>query len=209
MVNTNRRHGFTLIELLVVIAIIAILAAILFPVFARAREKARQASCSSNVKQIALGIMMYTQDYDEKYPGGGGMGPTTNNGWGQVIWSEAIYPYVKNTQLFTCPSESNAPTLANGIGMSYGCNATAPVMTWQWGASMASLVNVAGTIMLGEKAANDWPCYPYGSPNASWGPVDVIVGRHNGGSNAAYCDGHVKWILLGADIAPVNMWLNQ
>jgi prepilin-type N-terminal cleavage/methylation domain-containing protein/prepilin-type processing-associated H-X9-DG protein len=204
-----KKSGFTLIELLVVIAIIAILAAILFPVFARAREKARQASCSSNLKQLALGILMYAQDYDETFPGGGGMGPTLSNGWGETIWSEEIYPYVKNTQLFFCPSESSTPVMGDGIGMSYGCNATAPVMGWQWGSKMASVVNVSGTILLGEKGDGDWPCYPYDSPPASWGPVDVVVGRHNGGSNFAFCDGHVKWVILGGDIAPVNMWLNQ
>ena len=98
-----RRRGFTLIELLVVIAIIAILAAILFPVFARAREKARQASCSSNVKQLMLGILMYAQDYDEKFPTyfwGEGQAGQPNS----CTWFGGIYPYVKNTQLYACPS---------------------------------------------------------------------------------------------------------
>jgi prepilin-type N-terminal cleavage/methylation domain-containing protein len=96
------RRGFTLIELLVVIAIIAILAAILFPVFARAREKARQASCGSNVKQIALGVLMYVQDYDEMF---------SNLGWcttPRLYWWDNVMPYVKNSQLFLCPSASSA-----------------------------------------------------------------------------------------------------
>ena len=94
----GRRRGFTLIELLVVIAIIAILAAILFPVFARAREKARQTSCLSNAKQIMLAVLMYTSDYDEKLPGAWAQNASSN------LWSAAIEPYVKNAQLFSCPS---------------------------------------------------------------------------------------------------------
>ena len=103
----TRRRGFTLIELLVVIAIIAILAAILFPVFARARENARRASCQSNLKQIGLGILQYTQDYDEKFPNRVGL-PT--NGFGGMF--VVIQPYVKSTQLFQCPSETNGPAPA-------------------------------------------------------------------------------------------------
>jgi prepilin-type N-terminal cleavage/methylation domain-containing protein/prepilin-type processing-associated H-X9-DG protein len=104
------KSGFTLIELLVVIAIIAILAAILFPVFAKAREKARQISCVSNLKQIGLGLVQYSQDNDEALirawygPGNGweGSDPSTND----YKWMDAIYPYVKSTQIFTCPDDS-------------------------------------------------------------------------------------------------------
>src|SRR5512136_2831974 len=96
-----RRAGFTLIELLVVIAIIAILAAILFPVFAKAREKARQANCQSNCKQMATGMLMYAQDYDERYfPFYSDSVDTPRRVW--FDWF--IQPYVKNTQLFECPS---------------------------------------------------------------------------------------------------------
>jgi len=104
-----KRNGFTLIELLVVIAIIAILAAILFPVFSQAREKARQTGCLSNLKQIGTGLMMYTQDYDEAYPCNwfGGLWPTTPDGK-QYKWMDAIYPYVKSEQVFTCPSDGGA-----------------------------------------------------------------------------------------------------
>jgi prepilin-type N-terminal cleavage/methylation domain-containing protein/prepilin-type processing-associated H-X9-DG protein len=94
-----QRKGFTLIELLVVIAIIAILAAILFPVFARARENARRASCQSNLKQIGLGIAQYTQDYDEKLP----LGAVDFMG-GRIFWAQSIMPYVKSIQIFECPS---------------------------------------------------------------------------------------------------------
>jgi prepilin-type N-terminal cleavage/methylation domain-containing protein/prepilin-type processing-associated H-X9-DG protein len=96
----RRANGFTLIELLVVIAIIAILAAILFPVFAQAREKARRASCVSNLKQIGLGMMQYSQDYDETMP------IAAYNMWNRQTtkWMDIIQPYVKSTQLFDCPS---------------------------------------------------------------------------------------------------------
>jgi len=108
----RRLSGFTLIELLVVIAIIAILASILFPVFARARENARRAACLSNLKQIGLGIQMYTQDYDEKlvsyaYP------PSVQGDPGTYGWQVALMPYVKSTQLFVCPSATKISTYAS------------------------------------------------------------------------------------------------
>ncbi len=130
--SAKHRSGFTLIELLVVIAIIAILAAILFPVFARARENARRASCMSNLKQIGLGMLQYTQDYDEKYPTAlGGMGYSAPASWTPqnvagmpgaafivaddsgaasnnghcVTWMDEIFPYVKSLQIFVCPSQ--------------------------------------------------------------------------------------------------------
>ncbi len=96
---TAKRTGFTLIELLVVIAIIAILAAILFPVFARARENARRSSCTSNLKQIGLGVLQYVQDYDESMPG-------HNMDKQHQLWMDIIQPYIKSEQVFTCPSDS-------------------------------------------------------------------------------------------------------
>jgi prepilin-type N-terminal cleavage/methylation domain-containing protein/prepilin-type processing-associated H-X9-DG protein len=131
-----RRPGFTLIELLVVIAIIAILAAILFPVFAQAREKARQTMCVSNMKQIGLGVQMYAQDYDEKMP--------FNYGYlwdekGKQIpgtllwWQDLVRPYVKNEQVYTCPSASphtqestwRPPGMPNPLIRDYIANAAA------------------------------------------------------------------------------------
>jgi prepilin-type N-terminal cleavage/methylation domain-containing protein/prepilin-type processing-associated H-X9-DG protein len=119
----RQRKGFTLIELLVVIAIIAILAAILFPVFAQAREKARQTSCLSNTKQMGLGIMMYIQDYDETFPPayyynavtGGNLDAT-----GIQHWSGFTQPYVKNAGIFVCPSDKvkgQTPTNAGAPGI--------------------------------------------------------------------------------------------
>ena len=124
----GRRSAFTLIELLVVIAIIAILAAILFPVFAQAREKARQTSCLSNMKQIMTAVKMYTQDYDERSlwnwyaPAAGGLFPT---------WMELTLPYVKNNDIWICPSrtgdKSEMPPLSGA------CNAAATrVYSYQW-----------------------------------------------------------------------------
>ena len=105
IMKPSTHKGFTLIELLVVIAIIAILAAILFPVFAKVREKARQISCLSNMKQIGLGMVQYNQDYDEKFTG--------SDNWGQG-WAEHLYPYVKSKNVFLCPDDSRPPAGATG-----------------------------------------------------------------------------------------------
>ena len=123
--NKVARHGFTLIELLVVIAIIAILAAILFPVFARARENARRSSCSSNLKQIGLGFAQYTQDYDERLP-------YCDYGYsvpGKIGWDEAIFPYVKSTQIFQCPSAVGTSTATS---TQYNQESTGSSLTGQW-----------------------------------------------------------------------------
>jgi prepilin-type N-terminal cleavage/methylation domain-containing protein/prepilin-type processing-associated H-X9-DG protein len=116
--SSRTRSAFTLIELLVVIAIIAILAAILFPVFAQAREKARSIACLSNEKQIGLGIIQYQQDYDEKNPGG-------MNGYGGGSgYAGQIYPYVKSTKVFHCPDD---PTVTNNATASYAINSNTTI----------------------------------------------------------------------------------
>jgi prepilin-type N-terminal cleavage/methylation domain-containing protein/prepilin-type processing-associated H-X9-DG protein len=115
------RRGFTLIELLVVIAIIAILAAILFPVFAQAREKARAASCLSNTKQIGLSVLMYVQDYDEMFPINHVEGFWAD-GVNDLNWARSVQPYVKNFQIFRCPDDSVASPDWEGIALSYGAN---------------------------------------------------------------------------------------
>jgi prepilin-type N-terminal cleavage/methylation domain-containing protein/prepilin-type processing-associated H-X9-DG protein len=134
-----RKSGFTLIELLVVIAIIAILAAILFPVFAKARESARAASCKSNLKQIGSGWMMYVQDYDEKTPlnwwseapcQGPGMDPAVAFPGGprgrQPIMFWRIQPYVKNAGVLVCPSDAAPMNTTPGLGTADGVNQTVP-----------------------------------------------------------------------------------
>ncbi len=132
--SSQLKAGFTLIELLVVIAIIAILAAILFPVFAQAREKARQASCMSNMKQIGLGSNMYLQDYDEAYPChkwdvDGVVDTPLPDGRiyrGHVKWPLLFYPYIKNIGVYSCPSDENPRSY-------YGDNGTANPYVSTWG----------------------------------------------------------------------------
>lgn len=119
------RAAFTLIELLVVIAIIAILAAILFPAFARARENARKTSCLSNMKQIGLGIEQYRQDYDGTYPMAYFYVNGTSSANGYIQWTGSLQPYVKSEQLFVCPSDANggvSPTNCT-VATRPGCNA--------------------------------------------------------------------------------------
>jgi prepilin-type N-terminal cleavage/methylation domain-containing protein/prepilin-type processing-associated H-X9-DG protein len=170
--------AFTLIELLVVIAIIAILAAILFPVFARARENARRASCLSNLKQIGLGAMMYVQDYDEKYPPSylvTSQTPPDGVQWsgGAWFWQQIIYPYTKNDQLYICPSSTpypfNGPYSQNygasqGIFIGYDTAVPAhPAGTPSPTLSMASVNSPAQTYMLMDSGGYD----PY--PTSSGG----------------------------------------
>jgi len=108
-----KRKAFTLIELLVVIAIIAILAAILFPVFAKAREKARQTACTSNMKQLGLALIQYVQDYDETYPAGYLYSTGAPNNWpagSGCSWSQQLWPYVKAKGAFVCPDDATTIT---------------------------------------------------------------------------------------------------
>jgi prepilin-type N-terminal cleavage/methylation domain-containing protein/prepilin-type processing-associated H-X9-DG protein len=186
-----RRRGFTLIELLVVIAIIAILAAILFPVFAKAREKARQTSCLSNTKQLLLADQMYAQDYDEilaryadRYCGAGG----------RHMWNQVWEPYIKNTQIFRCPSN---PAQALGIAVNYPdihtCAGPAggPYYT---GRALAEIHFPAEAMSLVDSIAALVYCrvhYPTGVTNY---PTNrVPMDRHNEGVNVGFCDGHAKW----------------
>ena len=213
------KRGFTLIELLVVIAIIAILAAILFPVFAKAREKARQSSCASNLKQIGVAIIAYAQDYDEKPVGcytqcaitwSGG---STNRLW----WPDALYPYVKNAQIFVCPSDS-APISSYGgpnvFNRSYSfnnlddgpaCWASTPGWT---------LANDGGGPRLNNTYSCTKPLAQIPMPASCglifdgtslqsgelWADTHFphcggtgVASRHNDGANIVFLDGHVKW----------------
>ncbi|MFP3904270.1 MAG: DUF1559 domain-containing protein [Armatimonadota bacterium] len=190
------RKGFTLIELLVVIAIIAILAAILFPVFARAREKARQTSCLSNVKQICLSAQMYAQDYDEKYPvfNIGGTYPYSNGTW-IGAWYKLLEPYLKNEQILACPSYSHrrAPGAADDDTSGYGWNRH--IHTDH--CAMADFEYPAETVMLGDAAgASNYRIYSRAYYDDCSSSSTYLDPRHNEGANIGLCDGHAKWYKI-------------
>jgi prepilin-type N-terminal cleavage/methylation domain-containing protein/prepilin-type processing-associated H-X9-DG protein len=201
------RRGFTLIELLVVIAIIAILASILFPVFARARENARRASCQSNLKQIGLGWMQYAQDYDETMPSAvdGGTGATypPNSGWMNYTAFPAnktaksfhpelgsLYPYIKSTQIFVCASDTQGQSsgnsyAANACVFQVGTNSSRP------GKSLAAFDETTKWFLLGEENS-DAPAQ--GSTDDGYMIVgNTFTDRHLDGTNLLFLDGHVKW----------------
>jgi len=206
------RKGFTLIELLVVIAIIAILAAILFPVFAKAREKARQASCSSNLKQIGLAAMAYVQDYDETYAAASWAEPSSklmnNCGFLETYFTEYLEPYTKNSQVFICPSDSDAnnsgsPCRWPGLKRSYNMNVN--LVGGGGGIKTAAIDDVSGTIYMSDSGAGPyfgiggrWYGYYSGvqaGEAETWNaPYYWVSYRHSEGSNVMYADGHVKWL---------------
>ncbi len=185
-----RRQGFTLIELLVVIAIIAILAAILFPVFAKAREKARQTSCLSNLRQLGNGIMMYIQDYDEKFPCPVGYWRDTYpTNW---TWFQAIRPYAKNDQVFLCPS-ANATTMNGGFPTNYEFNRMCDIRA-ATGLALAQVVAPAETLMMWDGTyISDY----YGAAPYRWYGL-WTANRHNSGANYNFMDGHAKWLSQNA-----------
>jgi prepilin-type N-terminal cleavage/methylation domain-containing protein/prepilin-type processing-associated H-X9-DG protein len=202
----THRRGFTLIELLVVIAIIAILAAILFPVFAKAREKARQTSCLSNIKQIMIGTLAYAQDYDECMPGAY---TAFNSAYGAHA---VLVPYLKNAQIYRCPSYSWAftngswglpvPADLAGQNCTYGYNFCASYTPAGRPISLGQ-VNRPAEVLFWVEAGNGYTT-PYGS-GAAWqtayypyNDATAPVAVHNEGSNIAFIDGHAKWMKLDA-----------
>ncbi|MEN6643067.1 MAG: DUF1559 domain-containing protein [Armatimonadia bacterium] len=197
------RRGFTLIELLVVIAIIAILAAILFPVFAKAREKARQASCLSNVKQLMVATLSYAQDYDETLP---------SQRYGVYYWFSFISPYVKNTQVFRCPDAPNwdISTWVSGNfmgGTNYSFNGRnfgygGPEYGGQqanYAVPLGLVANPSRCILIGDADAyaNTPPYQQVGMGCDMPDPRRdsfTLSQRHNGGGNYGFVDGHAKWM---------------
>jgi prepilin-type N-terminal cleavage/methylation domain-containing protein/prepilin-type processing-associated H-X9-DG protein len=209
--------GFTLIELLVVIAIIAILAAILFPVFARARENARRASCQSNLKQIGLAVLQYTQDYDEMYPisrwDGGGAGR-------RMSWVQSTQPYMKSTQIYKCPSDpvdisyigSWVPSGVTPFPVSYAYN-TEFGLDPTTVVALAAVDKPAQTVMAADRGMKRIAGQPYENwidqPNiwllakpGNWRSTnnsnsDLMqyggpMNRHLERANVLWADGHVK-----------------
>lgn len=190
------RRGFTLIELLVVIAIIAILAAILFPVFAKAREKARQSSCLSNIKQITIGTLSYIQDYDEVLPRGV---------FGAVHWPKVMVPYMKNWQVLVCPSRSGSnatESMVVGSYPHYGMNSgIAPISTDLVAypcVSLGAITMPAETVLHGDAnwytgGAETHGCYHMAKPTYATGDTSRWIHPHNDGRNISFVDGHSKW----------------
>ncbi|MEN6400915.1 MAG: DUF1559 domain-containing protein [Armatimonadia bacterium] len=203
------RRGFTLIELLVVIAIIAILAAILFPVFAKAREKARQSSCLSNCKQLAIACLSYAQDFDERIV----RGRIPDWGGGPPYFSmiQQLNPYIKNAQVFDCPSCS----VKSYVGYN-GCRSY-PLNSLVMGVSLGTIQTPTETVMMADGTVNTYMgCWDLSSPSrgrrpdmldgrdfpSGWGSGTTpntqsyvyfnFAERHNGMGNANFVDGHAK-----------------
>lgn len=200
------KSGFTLIEILVVIAIISLLAAILFPVFAKARENARRASCMSNQKQLALAILQYAQDYDEHLPSywNGRTGS-------EDTWPQQIYPYTKSTQVFYCPSNSS------GLDTSQ----LPAISTSAYGLNAYLTITLAGynSGPTGNRCRNDGGCYGISLAGISTSPPVILLADspaskayfvkwqsslpatlHLEGTNFAFIDGHVKWFKSPGNI---------
>jgi prepilin-type N-terminal cleavage/methylation domain-containing protein/prepilin-type processing-associated H-X9-DG protein len=211
----GRRRGFTLIELLVVVAIIAILAAILFPVFAQAREKARQTACLLNQKQLGMAVLMYEQDYDEHLFFYGSTAVPAQSRTGAVLptadsanpvrWYNALQPYAKNTGIFACPSDELPTPSKDAAGnptilRSYiACRAAE-------GLALAQLEDPAETIVMTEKwgkgldgkpITDNWIEVFNGDFNLDpvTGRMALAGNRHQGGLNAVLFDGHARWFL--------------
>jgi len=212
------RRAFTLIELLVVIAIIAILAAILFPVFAQAREKARQTSCASNLKQIGLAFAQYTTDYDEMLPPIATAGATATTAVDVAgaagSWAQRIYTYTKNTQIFACPSNTIGRTTRDvaipalnypAIPGSYAVNFHYLGAFGGRPNSETIIQKPSEKILLAENSVAF-----VGMGGGDWNNFDGFASRgfarHSGQFNCLYGDGHVKSNKPSRTMTPLNQW---
>jgi prepilin-type N-terminal cleavage/methylation domain-containing protein/prepilin-type processing-associated H-X9-DG protein len=220
--RTHRQYGFTLIELLVVIAVIVIVAAILFPVFSAAREKARQVSCISNIQQLGKATMLYAQDYDETYPLG--LISCSNDGyfwttWNdqssdracsgfQLTWMDLLYPYVLNWNIYHCPSTEFAHALnfaptgtpRDRVEYSYGVSYyfsrlyNSYANTWHQPPTTRPTLSMAEVVRPEEKVyLADSAGSPGGLTPYPWLYIDSIQFRHINGVNIGFADGHAKW----------------
>jgi prepilin-type N-terminal cleavage/methylation domain-containing protein/prepilin-type processing-associated H-X9-DG protein len=225
--------GFTLIELLVVIAIIALLSAILFPVFARARENARRASCMSNLKQIALGLTMYQQDYDGRFvqgydvdtssgsrvsvtdtdpsrPSGkftvaGYVSPTANGHY--RTWMDLLYPYIKNIQVFVDPSAESQTIPSYGYNMAFGCLGSDSYFYRSDSDHYGSPVIDAEVQRPSEVVTfidNNEVSAARANPTRNSNIAYYRLAPHLEGGNQAFADGHVKWRAAAAVYIPSN-----
>jgi prepilin-type processing-associated H-X9-DG protein/prepilin-type N-terminal cleavage/methylation domain-containing protein len=216
--------GFTLIELLVVVSIIAVLAAILFPAFAQAREKARQTACASNSRQFAMCTAMYVQDWDAY------MFFSFNRfGNKNYRWMQMILPYAKSADLFLCPSAGRKPLLNTeqqvygynyqylgnsrllpyGRGLVLDATVTVPAQTIAFADSAGSRSKI-GTAAEGRAGYAIDPPLPKPDPDVFGyhDPDDpaLVSGRHMGGANVAFCDGHAKWHRLEVLYRDNSLW---
>jgi prepilin-type N-terminal cleavage/methylation domain-containing protein/prepilin-type processing-associated H-X9-DG protein len=194
------RHGrgFTLIEMLVVIAIISILASILFPTFSKAQEKARQADCASNIRQLGMAVKMYEQDFDGQFPVA-----FVDTGQGRGDWYDCwrlfVHPYVHNTAVHKCRSHSSLPGTFPTYG-SYGMNIHVS------GISSGGMYDTASTILLAETGGAPAAVDPNTFDPAVHDPLMEVVARHNEGANFQFVDGHVKWYRIAGTVSPDNLW---
>jgi prepilin-type N-terminal cleavage/methylation domain-containing protein/prepilin-type processing-associated H-X9-DG protein len=209
----HKHQGFTLIELLVVIAIIAILAAILFPVFSSARKSAYRTGCISNMKQLGLAWMQYEQDYDETLPNvtdgavaAGRLGgwvyfkvfPANQNPGSYDVKLGSLYPYVRNTQVYICPADSEGRQSGNSYSAN-SCVFNGSAMGFETGKSLAAFDNTASFMLLGEEASyspnqgSDFSATTSTDDGYQLYVFNVFSKRHMEGSDIAFLDGHAKW----------------
>lgn len=196
----RRHYAFTLIELLIVIAIIAILAAILFPAFAQAREKARQTACASNTRQLSYGVLMYAQDYDET------LVPTaiaseSDNG---TLWPVLVHPYIKNEQVRRCPSDAKGRLNSYGLNELIFADLTDPVSLQHPVRTLAAIQTPSESVMMAELGTEDDLTTPradaYKSPAPDYPLNDEAdarpASRHSQRANLGLMDGHQKAFRL-------------